>query len=139
MQALAGPYKGENVREQLEERITEHASWVETNSAAQLAAYVDFVTARVGGDTATAAAITPVDTSDSSTSNSNGASAAEADGATGETDAASEKTEGHMDSFAGNKPLALSLLDPLDVAEVTTDLEGRVKDVVCCLTTQPYW
>lgn len=137
-QALAGPYKGEDVREQLEERITEHAAWVEANGCAQLAAYADFVAARSGGNSATAAA--PVDTPDSSNASSNGAPAAEEEGAAAGGTAAADGGAGgvHLDVYGGVKPQSLSLIDGLDVGDLTTDLETRVKDVVrlsipaCC-------
>jgi hypothetical protein len=128
MQALAGPYKGENIREQLEERISEHASWVESNGSAQLAAYATFVATRTDDTTTTASAAagggTPVDTPDNSSSGSNGASAA------GDTAAGAGKAAVQLDAFDGQKPQSLALLDVLDVTEVINDLETRVKTVV---------
>lgn len=114
MQALAGPYKGEDLREQLEERVNEHASWVEANTSAQLAAYTNFVQSRTGSDSASSA------DSPESPSNSNGASGAEDTGS----------AEVKLDVFDGGKPKSLELLDGLDVSETTADLEGRVRDVV---------
>ena len=121
LQALSGPYKGEDVREQLEERITEHAAWVETNGSAQLAAYTEFVAARSGGDPA----------NDSSNAGSNGAAAAEAGAAVGGSQGSG--TSGvHLDAYGGMKPQSLSLIDDIDVKDLTTDLETRVKGVVRC-------
>jgi hypothetical protein len=138
MQALAGPYKGEDVRDQLEERISEHSSWVDTNCAAQLAAYADFVASRTGEDTTTTVATkSATGTADkpagtqvelpSPTGNGNGASLAE--GAR-EATLEGESSELRLAAYGGSKPQSLVLLDELDVAEFTTELETRVKNVV---------
>jgi hypothetical protein len=141
MQALAGPYKGEDVRDQLEERIGEHASWVEANTSAQLAAYSDFVASRTrdrandGFAAAAAAVATSASTATAELANGNGNRTSAGDG-TQPGDAGNSGVQlaggssSSSGSGSGSKPQSLVLLDEVDVADLTADLESRVKNVV---------
>lgn len=128
MQALVGAYKGEDIQQQVEERISEHASWVQTNNAAQLAAYTDFVSSRMGDSSAAPSAAAAVITSDRSTPSSSSV-VEEGEVAERETGAVAETSQDKIPARSGSGS-SLALLDALNVGKVTTDLETRVQNVV---------
>lgn len=110
---------------QLEDRVREHAAWIETNGTAQLRAYTDFVAARQSsGDSGSSAGV-PVappprvpDAGSSEVANGTG------------TALAAAPSDVHLDTFQGQKPQSLTVLADLDTQAIVNDLETRVRDVV---------
>lgn len=125
MQVLLPHFQANDVVKQLEERVREHAAWIETNGTAQLRAYTEFVAARQrlgeskGGPAALATAPSGVD-GDNPVAAANGAAAA----------TAAAQPEVQLDAFQGRKPQSLTVLGDLDTQAVVDDLETRVRDVV---------
>jgi hypothetical protein len=111
---LAEKYRAQDALHQLEDRVREHAAWLETNGSTQLATYINFVAVR--GDS--------------------GASQApqhsgQGDGEEGAGNSSNADAQMALNAFAGQKPQSVVILAELDTKDVTGELEQRVKDVVC--------
>eukprot|EP00892_Ulva_mutabilis_P005497 jgi/Ulvmu1/3319/UM155_0002.1 len=108
---------------QLEDRVREHAAWIETNGTAQLRAYTDFVAARQSpGDGASAP------TSSGADARSDASAATPGTAANGA--ASLSESDRHLNAFQGRQPESMTALSDLDTRAVVDDLEGRVRDVV---------
>lgn len=122
---LLPQFQAADVAQQLEERVREHAAWIETNGSAQLRAYTDFVAARQGsreskGGAAPLATAPPGEVGGQPAAGSNGAAA----------ESAAARPEVQLDAFKGRTPQSLAVLADFDTQAVVDDLESRVRDVV---------
>ena len=142
MQALRESGRSD-AAEQLQERVREHAQWLEANTTQQLRTYTSFAAQRDTSTSNSAASAARQASKRSGTSSSGyrrstgggyrGAGGGD-DSKSGNGEEGGDRggSEVAMRVFAGQKPESVALAEEVAEEDPSADVEARVRNVVCC-------